>query len=267
MLRGSEKEDSGISWQLRGMEWDRKRSRNSFVGLVLIFSDKTLTTRKSTTLIAYTSHSIFSNLSLRTRQCVMDNGHTLVVLLPFCCSQDVVKEEGNHEGNDISVYWFTSSNTLPLKRGVNFTGYLHRREKRIRVFHVDMRKVVSPLQECELEQVLVEAREVVERICVLLLVSYCSDIPGRRDLWAVQHDIAVKGLCVWYIFTGEDIINGRRISKRSLKDTTMVICRYKTNLKKSTLKFRDEEERAEKGNLDGGRDYWRLTYYRSGRLT
>lgn len=58
---------------------------------------------------------------------MIDHVHTLVVYLPVCCSEGEVKEEGSGEGDDIFVYGFTSSRTVPLESGVYITEYVKQR--------------------------------------------------------------------------------------------------------------------------------------------
>lgn len=53
-------------------------NRESFAGLVLIFSDEPMTTVKRTVLLSYPFHSIPLNLSLKKTQLMKDNAHTLI---------------------------------------------------------------------------------------------------------------------------------------------------------------------------------------------
>lgn len=87
------------------------------------------------------------------------------------------------------------------------------------VVHEAARAVVRPLRECELESFVVIIRGVVEKKCVLLLVSYCRDVFRGRDKSAVRHGIAVERPCARSMVAGEYIISGRIASKRSLKNS------------------------------------------------
>lgn len=46
---------------------------------------------------------------------MIDNEHTLVELLLMCSSQDEVKEKESGEGDDISVYGYTSFTAVRLE--------------------------------------------------------------------------------------------------------------------------------------------------------
>lgn len=106
----------------------RNENRKPFVGVVHIFSDNTMTMLNSTALIAYPVHTILLNVSLRRLPRMIDKGHKLVRFSRMYCSKEEMKEEGGSESDDISVYRFTSSTTVPPERRVRTTEDLEGRK-------------------------------------------------------------------------------------------------------------------------------------------
>lgn len=64
----------------------------SFVGVLLLLSDKWVRMLESTTLVAYTAHIIFLNLSAGIGQKLIENVLTLTECIPVCCTQAHLKE-------------------------------------------------------------------------------------------------------------------------------------------------------------------------------
>lgn len=122
------------------------RKKESSLRSVQILCDRTVTTLKSTSLVAYSVHIILLSVSLWKRQWLIDNGHEMVGFLPMCCSEHEVKKEESAVGDNTLAYKFTSSTTMPLERGAHITWDLERREKLMTVFHKSMEIVVRPLQ-------------------------------------------------------------------------------------------------------------------------
>lgn len=69
---------------------DNAESSTSFNRL---FSDKTATVFNNTVLVVYSVHAILSNVSNRTGQCLINNGHNLLGFLSVSCTQEKLKEE------------------------------------------------------------------------------------------------------------------------------------------------------------------------------
>lgn len=76
-----------------------------------------------------------------------------------------------------------------------------------------------PSQNCELSRFVVNTRELVERKCVLLLISCYSDITGGEGISPVRHNGAVKRSFIRYMVTGVDIISGQKAWRWPLRDT------------------------------------------------
>lgn len=73
---------------------------------------------------------------------MIDDGHTLVVFLPMDSSEDEVEEEQRGEDDDILIYGFMYSRTVPLDCDVHVTGDLQRRENTNRALHKAMKVLV-----------------------------------------------------------------------------------------------------------------------------
>lgn len=67
-----------------------------------------------------------------------------------------------------------------------------RRKRTITVLHEGMKLVVGTLPECELKDVFVNSRELVEWKYLPVLVSYCCNIPESMDMPVMRHSVAVK---------------------------------------------------------------------------
>lgn len=209
--------ESGDIWNER-----RGEGRETFVGFAQIFSDKTATSRKGSALVAYPVHAVLLNLSIGTRQWLIDQGHALVAFLPVCTGDEEMEEDVVGEGREVSVYRFTSLETVPLEDGARVVGKVMERERRMRMIYRAMKMVVWPLEKYERSGFQVKTREGLEWKCVPLLVSYCCDISEGKDISAVRHGVAVRRPCVRCMVTGEDIIAGRRSDIRSMEDTRRV---------------------------------------------
>lgn len=53
--------------------------------------------QKSTALVAYPVHVIPLNVSVKRGKCLIVNEHTLVGLLPVCCSDEQLEREESEE--------------------------------------------------------------------------------------------------------------------------------------------------------------------------
>lgn len=71
--------DSSVRWIDDGAVMGK-----SFIGLVQIYTDKTVTTFKSNSLVAYPINVVFLNFKPRFRRFLIDNGYTLIGFLPVC---------------------------------------------------------------------------------------------------------------------------------------------------------------------------------------
>lgn len=126
------------------------------------FSDKKVTTLKSTTLVAYPVQAILLHISLTKRQSKRDIGDILVGFLLVCPSVDEEKEEESNEDVDIFVYEFLSFKTVPLRKEEHVPRDSERREEWMRVVYEATKVVVRPLQDCKLKAFIVMTSEMVE---------------------------------------------------------------------------------------------------------
>lgn len=130
--------------------WIENNDRNaeSLIG-ISVFSDNTTTTLKCMLLVANPVHANLEKFFARTWQRLIDNGHTLVRLLSVRCTLIALQEEKNAKDEEMSVYGFTSSMNMPLKRDVQANADSERRERRMTVLHKTMKVIVGPLEKCE----------------------------------------------------------------------------------------------------------------------
>lgn len=75
--------------------------------------------------------------------------------------------------------------TLLLESAIRITTDSVGREQRMRLLHKTMKLVVQHLQKCELQVLVVETRELVERKGQLLLVSFWCDISENKYMSVV----------------------------------------------------------------------------------
>lgn len=93
-----------------------------FVGFFdQLFSDKRVTTLKSTPSIAYPVHAILFSVSARRKQCLKGNVSTLVVFLLVCCTRESIAEGEEAVNGEILVCGFTPSMTVPLESGAQIS--------------------------------------------------------------------------------------------------------------------------------------------------
>lgn len=85
-------------------------------------------TLASAALVAYPVHINLFDDSLKKEQWMIDNRHTLVGLLPVCCSEDELEKEETGEGDDILANQLTTPTIVPLKEGVHVIEVSERRE-------------------------------------------------------------------------------------------------------------------------------------------
>lgn len=100
------------------VETDERKSssRESFVEIVQICNNKTVTTLKSTALVTYPVHFITLNILMKVWRCMIDDRQKLVRFLPVYCNEDEVRKENSGEGDDILIYWFTFSTSMCWKK-------------------------------------------------------------------------------------------------------------------------------------------------------
>lgn len=108
-----------------------------------------------------------------------------------------------------------------------------------------MKVVERRLQQLALKVSTLRTIEVVKKIFVPLLVSYCCDTPDSGKILVVQRDAAVKIPCACFIVNGKYIVNGRTGSERSLKESNIVSRKGKGAPKKRPSESRYGNDRVE----------------------
>lgn len=83
------------------------------MGVLLIFTDKTVTMLKIKALVPCYIHAILPGAFLTKMQWIVDYEHRLIGFLPGSCSEDKVETEGSGNDDDISVH-----NLLLLRPGL-----------------------------------------------------------------------------------------------------------------------------------------------------
>lgn len=114
-----------------------------------IFSDKTVTTMKSSALVVYLVHAVVLKLSIWFRRRLIWNGLTPIGFL--LCSVAAMKREKNVEriySEELSVNGFLSSMLIRLLDSVRRTSTCTACKERIIVLHEAMRQLLGSFLEC-----------------------------------------------------------------------------------------------------------------------
>lgn len=96
--------------------------------------------------------------------------------LPVCSSEEKIVEDVNGEEEYLSVYGSMSYLTMLLESSLGVAMYSVGRERRIIILLEDIKVMLQPLQECELNRLVVKTRELVDWSCLSLLLSCHCDI-------------------------------------------------------------------------------------------
>lgn len=87
----------------------------------------------------------FNHIRHKRQHIVVVNGDTLLGFLPVCSTQEPLKEKESTGDEEISVYIFISSLTVPLESSFRVTADSEEKERRMRVFYEAEKVVVGTL--------------------------------------------------------------------------------------------------------------------------
>lgn len=193
--------------------WERieksDRRLKSLVKFFQLYFKKLATALKSTALVPWHFREVPLHVWARKRHWVVENEHTLVGFLPFCCSNEHLGENGSGKDVSMSVYGPTPTTLMavPSKKSVRFNADLVARRRKMRILHATMKVVVGILLECRLKICFVKTRKLVAWQYVPPLVSNCCSIPKGKNRSGGRPDAAVKRVFLRCILAGDDITN------------------------------------------------------------
>lgn len=92
-------------------------------------------------------------------------------LVLVCCIQTHLKKDKSRKSEQMTLYGFTSSVTLPLESRILVTADSVGRIRMMRAFHKTLKVVVRPLQKSAFKVLVVKTGKLLEWKCVPLQVS------------------------------------------------------------------------------------------------
>lgn len=111
---------------------------------------------------------------------------------------------------------------VPLKEGAYVATDTVGLELMITVLSQAMDWVLKALQEGELNMFHFKRRKLINCNCVLVLLSYCCNIPDNMYMWELLHAIVVKRRNIGFLLSVKHIANNQIAFKSSLKVDNIV---------------------------------------------
>ena len=146
----------------------------SFVGLLQLYSDKSSTSLKQTSITSYPLHVTFLNFSNSLRQHCISQGHTILAYLPVDI-QEAVSD--------------TELDPMPALRGSAL------REAKMSIVHQAIQLILSPIIEMAEKGFSFQAEDGLKRVCHSVPVSFCADIPEAKDILSILHGTITARPC------------------------------------------------------------------------
>lgn len=94
------------------------RNAESLLRNIHLCSDKISMKLRSTSIVAYPVNAILLSVSLRRRKWLIGSGNTLVGFPLVLYTQELFGKERSRDVEELSVYRFTSSKTVPSEIGI-----------------------------------------------------------------------------------------------------------------------------------------------------
>lgn len=114
-----------------------------FVGVLQLYSDKTATTLKANTIVAYHVHVVLLNFVEKFYLYLFDHGYTLVGLLPISTCNTMPDHED--AGNNISAANTSTVPVVPLCDKLPLTAHKEARNSKLTVLREAMQTILAPL--------------------------------------------------------------------------------------------------------------------------
>lgn len=187
--------DDKVIWKT--MEHD---GRQSFVGFVQIYSDKSATTLKARGFSFYPIHLVLLNFSTDLRSQLITSAATVVGYLP--------------------VGFDDSDSSLNESQGKADARY---RKQRRQVIHNTIEEIFSPLAAIAKIGFDCTDSDNVSRLCHVALGSYCCDIPEAKDMTGVRYGGKTKASCFRCLIPTESMSSSVEAEMRCLEDTLETI--------------------------------------------
>lgn len=134
--------------------------------------------------------------------------------VPYCWNQ----KEWRYERTLESVHACCTSQLLYGERWIPVTSGKDERLKEMRIFHTSMYNILDDLESSCMSRLDANTLKIVEQF-LATLVSYCKDIPKRKDIIAIWHCSSVRRPCFWCQSTTENKGQRNRMQVWTIVDT------------------------------------------------
>lgn len=109
------------------------------------------------------------NVSIVARNWLIDNGHTIIGILSVCCVYDKTGGACSKEGEETSVYGFSSLSVIALEDSVHVGSDETERRRRLVLLQRLMEEIVQPLKMYHRQGFVVQTRDGKGVKCVPLV--------------------------------------------------------------------------------------------------
>lgn len=154
----------------RHVYWRQSRvnGEQSFVGFAQLYSDKSQTSLKASSLHFYPLHATLHNFTAEARHSHITSGRSILAFLP--------------------VHFRNVSSSADIDRGVHKSKFYEvSRSDRIRSTHLCIETALAPLSDVAEGGFLCPDSSGIRWRCHVAIGSYCADIPEAKDLLSVRY--------------------------------------------------------------------------------
>lgn len=182
----------------------------SFLELLHKYADILTASLKCNGLVAYPVHVVWVNLNKQQRSCLTGHGKSLLDSFQVG-SAKVEAEKGDAViEKDASLYWFTSSDTVPLKTFISQMFSSSGRKEKVGGLSRSMRSFLEPLRKSSEIGFEVTLKEGKFWRCFPKVVLYCLDILETREMFFFRHGAGGHHPCVRCRLSSENMVLGRK---------------------------------------------------------
>lgn len=158
----------------------------SFVGLLQLYTDKSSTSLKQSSVTSYPLHITFSNFSDDFRRQCISQDLTVVAYLPTSIEE---------------VFSDAVLDPMPSMAHASL------RDSRMALLHDAIASIIEPLNAAVLPGFHVTTGDGKRRVCHPVLASYCADIPEAKDLLSISHGVLTCRHCHRCLVKKEHLAN------------------------------------------------------------
>lgn len=208
--------------------WHNCGNKQSFVGFLQMFTDKTVTTLKIGGIAAHVVHATFLNFSKRLRKKLIHEGKTIVGFLPTgtkdveagvlkvsdrtCIEQmtdgiiEDVEDDVVCEERENVIETDADEEIVALMDKVLLTSTTAGRRIKLGILHNSMLNILKPALTVCVRGFHIAAFSRTW-VCHPMFMSYCCDIPEAKDMSAVRNSLNTNFPCHRCLVSNEDIKN------------------------------------------------------------